>query len=50
MTRRLTLAALALLASVGAASAYQMIWPPSDWPAPGSFDGPGIVTQDDAGK
>lgn len=47
---RLTLAALALLASINAAAAMPLIWTPSEWPEPGSFDGPAIVSQDDRDK
>lgn len=47
---RLTLAALALLPTVSAACAFPIAWMPSDWPQPGSFDGPGIVTKDEQGR
>lgn len=47
---RLTLAALALFASVTAAAAFPFAWTPSDFPQPGSFGDPGIVSQDERGK
>ena len=47
---RLTLATLALLATVTAASAFPFVWTPSDYPQPGTFSGPGIVTQDEQGR
>lgn len=47
---RLTLAALITLATVSAASAQVIPYFPSQWPQPGIFDGPAIVTQDDQGN
>ncbi len=51
MIRSMTLAALITLATVVGASAQMIDFPPTLWPAPGTFtDAPAIVSQDAQGN
>ena len=47
---RLTLATLITMASLTAAAAQTIPYFPTNWPQPGSFNGPAVVTQDDRGN